>query len=69
MACGYKATLSNMKKHVQRKHMDHVKFPCTLCDREMKSDVDRKAHYAKAHGLNLSVAEIADLKSFKKEKQ
>ena len=62
MACGYKSDRSNMRKHVQRKHLESKVYPCTLCDKGLKSEYDRKTHYVRAHGLHLSLQEIANLK-------
>ena len=64
LACGYKAYKSDMIKHVQRKHMNKLKFPCILCDKESTSEVDRKRHYWSKHDLKLSIPEIAKLKKF-----
>ena len=64
LACGYKANKYDMTKHVQRKHMKRLKFPCTMCDKELGSEVDRKLHYSRVHQLQLSIGEIAKLKRF-----
>ena len=62
LSCGYKARKFDMRKHVQRKHLKKVKYPCSLCDSESASEVDRKRHYMRTHNLTLSLAEIATLK-------
>ena len=65
LACGYKSAKGDMRKHVERKHM-RKEYPCTMCSRVSRSEVDRRIHYGRVHKLNLSNAEIAGLKSFRK---
>lgn len=64
LACGYKASNSNMRKHVERKHLQNIEYKCTMCDKVSKTEEYRKKHYERIHRLDLSIAEIADLIKF-----
>ena len=58
VTCGYKSDQrSNMIRHVDSKHLEPEKFPCSMCQSEFKRSDHRIAHYKKAHGLKLTAKE------------
>lgn len=50
-----------MIKHYSRRHLELRNYSCTFCDKNFKSEENRRRHYISKHDMHLSSAEIRRL--------
>lgn len=61
LVCGYKANRGNVVKHYLRRHLQFRNFSCTFCDKNFKSEENRRGHIITKHGMKLTLSEIRHL--------